>query len=430
MSPVRGLPGRAPRRTWRRAPRAAPRPVPRVAGTTGRRRQRGATTRASAAPAPCAPRAPGERAPRAGRSPRPRRRSSRGRRQAFAHERRRQARGAVGGERLLDRDEVVAGRHQQAARLRHLVGGADPVAGRGGVDEGDGAQARHAHVEVVILAGPRQEVLTEPADPLLPRASQHHRRGVQQVAHDDPGVDVADRARRRGELGRTRGPQLVEPAALREALGTEVAIGRVHAPQVALGDDATGVVDRAHVGPDEAGVGVPIEHRDLGLELPGQPRVVAVEERHELAAGFGEGPVTGRRHARVVLPHVAHPVVGESGKGRRGVVGGAVVDDDDLEPGPRLGERRSNGRDDERRTVVRGHDDAHERPGHVSPLLAIAAACPARDGTCRHPISRLRRRSTAGDRRPPVVPVFTVRPPRAACPSPPVRVAPAPTARS
>jgi len=81
------------------------------------------------------------------------------------------------------------------------------------------------------------------------------------------------------------------------------------------------------------------QRRDFGLDLLGLPQVVGVQEGDEIAGGGGDARVARGRHAGVLPADVAQARVAPAADALRGVVGGPVVDDDDLEALVGLGER-------------------------------------------------------------------------------------------
>ncbi len=89
--------------------------------------------------------------------------------------------------------------------------------------------------------------------------------------------------------------------------------------------------------------------------------VVGVEEHHVLAGGGLDAVVPGRSAAAAVLRPLddPHPVVlGEPAGGEQRAVGGAVVDDQDLDVAVGLGEGRLEGAGERGARVVGGDDDA------------------------------------------------------------------------
>jgi hypothetical protein len=122
-----------------------------------------------------------------------------------------------------------------------------------------------------------------------------------------------------------------------------------------------------HVAVDETDLGPGDEDRDLTAELVERPRVVAVEDRDELALRLPERTIHGTDEAAVLLvddPYtrvVAEAVVQNSSC----VVGRAVVDDDDVEELRRviLRKRAVEGLADEALVVMRGDDAGHRREG-------------------------------------------------------------------
>ncbi len=111
---------------------------------------------------------------------------------------------------------------------------------------------------------------------------------------------------------------------------------------------------------------------DLGMtgqkvELPFQfvrlPVVVGVEKGDQVAARFFEAAVAGAGGAAVRLANQPHPLP-ERGEGGRHVVGAAVVDDDDLIGGGRLGQQTGERPADDAGGPVGRDNDADRRPAH------------------------------------------------------------------
>jgi len=100
-----------------------------------------------------------------------------------------------------------------------------------------------------------------------------------------------------------------------------------------------GVTVELHaVAGDETALRMPARHVELHLELLGLPEIVGVEERDVVAPHHPQPDIAGGREPPVRPPDVddARSIGGDAG-GR--VVGGAVVDHDDLAVGMGLGER-------------------------------------------------------------------------------------------
>src|SRR5262245_65898455 len=91
------------------------------------------------------------------------------------------------------------------------------------------------------------------------------------------------------------------------------------------------------------------------------PDVVGVEKGDQVPFGLGQSLVPGRRYAAIRLPDIPHRRA-ELGQLAPGVVGGTVVDEQDLERRDCLRERASDSLLGEGRTVVRRDDYALE-PG-------------------------------------------------------------------
>ena len=90
------------------------------------------------------------------------------------------------------------------------------------------------------------------------------------------------------------------------------------------------VGDVLHASEDDVAFRVVLQPTDLEVQLAVGPRVVGVAERQQLTMRGRDAVVARRRGPRVVLAKGAYPVA-EARDDTRGVVGGAVVDDDDLE---------------------------------------------------------------------------------------------------
>jgi hypothetical protein len=70
----------------------------------------------------------------------------------------------------------------------------------------------------------------------------------------------------------------------------------------------------------------------LERELVGGPQVVVIKKGDPGAVGLGDSPVTSCADPlRDWVAHDPHSRIGRTGNPRRGVVCGAIVDDDDLE---------------------------------------------------------------------------------------------------
>ena len=111
------------------------------------------------------------------------------------------------------------------------------------------------------------------------------------------------------------------------------------------------------------GVAMLLHKADLPFEFLGLPQVVAVEEGYPAAFGDSQGSVSGERGAFVALVVIeGDSVVGgfECGDSCYGVVGGAVVDDDEFPVGVGLCEHAPNALFDVFGAVVGRHDDGYE----------------------------------------------------------------------
>jgi hypothetical protein len=102
----------------------------------------------------------------------------------------------------------------------------------------------------------------------------------------------------------------------------------------------------------KAGMGASQIAQELGM-LP----VVSVEKRDPVSAREADAVVARLRDARVALADQAHARVGECEHAVGTVVGGPIVDDDDLQRRERLRQHRAHGSLDQPRLVVQGDDD-------------------------------------------------------------------------
>ena len=141
-----------------------------------------------------------------------------------------------------------------------------------------------------------------------------------------------------------------------------------------------------HVRVRDGCIRVSVEQRDLRGQFAGQPDVVAVEERHEIADGGFERTVARGCRTRVLLPQDADAVAEGAQHGGR-LVRRAVVHDEDLvAAGALLGEGRLKRLADELRPVEDWHDDGHPN-GHrreassLSPRAGSSTRCPGAGAT-------------------------------------------------
>src|SRR6185295_11545309 len=130
---------------------------------------------------------------------------------------------------------------------------------------------------------------------------------------------------------------------------------------------------------DEIDRRVRVEKRHLAFEVARQPGVVGVEERDVTAARDPQPRVACGGGAGMRFAAVNDLL--EVWRQRRFELGGvrrAVVDDDQLEIGERLGEDGTDGLGDERRSFVGGNNYAdqryrlikHARPSAVAPCAS------------------------------------------------------------
>ena len=92
-----------------------------------------------------------------------------------------------------------------------------------------------------------------------------------------------------------------------------------------------------------------------GGELPLQPilypKIIRVQKRNKIAGGHADAMIAGGRRSGIILPEVAHPIT-VLRNGVAGIVGRAVVNDDNLIRRPGLPERTLDGLDDHLCAVV------------------------------------------------------------------------------
>jgi hypothetical protein len=92
----------------------------------------------------------------------------------------------------------------------------------------------------------------------------------------------------------------------------------------------------------------------------GQEEVVGIEEGHDLAARRRDSAVAGGSRPGILLSDQPD-AIGERREGGGGVVGGTVVDHDDLDGRVGLIENAANGFHDETGPIVGGDDHADRR---------------------------------------------------------------------
>ena len=116
------------------------------------------------------------------------------------------------------------------------------------------------------------------------------------------------------------------------------------------------------VGMDEARLLIGFEQRDLAGKLLRVPPVVGIEKGDVLAVGFLNGPVARGAKTPVGVLHIKD-ALSEAGGDGRSVIGGAVVDDDDLDVRVGLGEDAFDGLGEIPTVVVAGNDGRDSRHG-------------------------------------------------------------------
>jgi hypothetical protein len=232
---------------------------------------------------------------------------------------------------------MLLGDDDLALRGQLLVGLAlvRAIARDGGiVEEDDPAGRCQSQIEIEVFErGERFVVAAE-----LAQRGQSHRRGRRQAHALEAIALVRDRA-----------------TVCAEGVGVVTLVGRGR--RLAVG------VDNPNVPVDEHDVRVGVEHRNFARELLGKPRIVRVEERDVLAARFADRSVPRAGAPAVVLVEVAQPV-SVRGQSFLGVVGRAVVDDEQLDVRIRLREDALHRFADVGRAVVRrdrGRDARHRQ---------------------------------------------------------------------
>ena len=111
-------------------------------------------------------------------------------------------------------------------------------------------------------------------------------------------------------------------------------------------DDLAVLVDcRVPAIDDRRVISAPLRGRELQGDLVSPPDVVGVERREVAAPCAAQARVPGSGHAVVPLAHEMHARIRASMPfgDRAGIVGGPVIDDDDLEVGVGLRPRAAQG---------------------------------------------------------------------------------------
>ncbi len=214
-----------------------------------------------------------------------------------------------------------------------------------------------AQMEFIVLATVSQRRI-EAADRTETRAAQQHGRRVHQVAKEHGREQVAFVRRRRGNMRRYCWPDVVECCGAFEYLRqVDEGVRVIECPQVSLLDDPPARIHRGHVGPDHPNVRVRAQHLYLRVELPGEKRIVRVEQRDELATSVREAVIPRGGDAAIRLVQVANlrPVALHD---TLRIVRRSVIDDDDLHVLVALAEHALNCRADDAGAVVGRHDDA------------------------------------------------------------------------
>ena len=131
----------------------------------------------------------------------------------------------------------------------------------------------------------------------------------------------------------------------------------------------------------------------MQLELSRVPGVVGIEEGEVVAARGGDAGVPGHGHALVLLPEHADAIA-VRGQDLGGRVGGAVVDDDDLERCVALPEGAVDGLGEEARVVVRRDNDGNRL--HCKAIFVTGRLqCKVPEG-CSHVTGTLKQPSGSG----------------------------------
>lgn len=146
-------------------------------------------------------------------------------------------------------------------------------------------------------------------------------------------------------------------------------LARTAAPRL---DDLEVVVDQIRAALHGDDLRLVVEDLQLALEFRREPQIIAVEERHELAARLLDSAVPCRRHSRAVLPDIPYPVP-DLPEAIGGVIRRPVVDDDDFQVAEGLSEDALHGGNDRGRLVVRG--DHHRDFGHDYRTTLASTRC-------------------------------------------------------
>src|SRR6266851_7105091 len=176
------------------------------------------------------------------------------------------------------------------------------------------------------------------------------------------------------------GPDLrgVKEADLVENAATDESAGGVsdaivdHDLTAELGSTGTHPLDPPAIGCRLPPPGVPGDHRRLWVSdqilelepiLVREPGVITVEKSDQIPRRFKYSPVPSAREAAVLLADTAHAEGPIGLDDLRGVVGGSVVDDDDLIHGSCLGQNALDGIGHECGPIVGGDDRADSTSG-------------------------------------------------------------------
>ncbi|VTR70291.1 hypothetical protein DESC_780479 [Desulfosarcina cetonica] len=222
----------------------------------------------------------------------------------------------AGIQQPVDRADAVL---VQLGHARELVGMATMFDDQRPVDEIDGIFPGDAQPQIVVLTGGQGRV--EQADLVQQGPPQHHRRRAHQ----------------------TQGQAALKNHAARLAMP----LARIDAHAVS-NPDFLGLADSAER--------VVVEKGHLGSDFTRQPGVVRIQKGDQIAAGGTDTGVTGRADPLVGLAD--DPDAGPIGRQTMGrVIGGPVIDHDQLQCGIVLAENRVDGMIDRPAPVVGGQND-------------------------------------------------------------------------
>src|SRR5712692_9258252 len=105
--------------------------------------------------------------------------------------------------------------------------------------------------------------------------------------------------------------------------------------------------------------------------LVGSQEIIGIEPLNVITVAQGQGSVSGRGGALIVLGDDTDAVALELPRDRQRSIGGPIIDDDDLRAWPRLGQRRAECFGEPLLRVVRRDEDRHQSC-HAGRLASIS----------------------------------------------------------